>query len=641
MANNITFSYSHGSSTPSVPYRLNDGLANVLSGLGTGSDGHSAASRWFTRPIDQTEIEASWRTSWLSRKVHSVPVNDIIRPWRRWIATPEQIKLIEKEERRLGLRQRVRKALLFSRLYGGAAIVMGVLGDSPSEPLDVAKVKAGGLSYLHVLTRYELMVQGVNMDPGSPQYGEPLSYIVNGGTSTIPLHPSRVVRFVNGELPDKLAFAEQTWGDPLLMSLRDVLINADAAQGNFAALTGKARTSTLKIPGLVNMIATSAGEQALIKKTQLAKQFEGMFHVNLISAPAKSGEAGEEWQHDQINFANLSEIGTWFIQNVAGASDIPLTRLFGMSAAGLNSTGDGDLSNYHASLDTGRELDLRPRLEMIDEVLIRSALGSRDENIWFTYEPFEVDSDEIKVKNAQGRATALKTLSESNTVPSEVLAKIAKASIIDSGDYPGAEDAYKEFDAAGGDLAEINPPAADNDNGAIGAATEAGVAAGKSASVAAADARAMLTDAQPMTLYVSRPVENASDIREHFEAQGVAVTVLDDKMHVTIAYSRTPVDWFAVSPDDWREPVLKLPEGDARMMEVFGTTLVQLFASSQLSWRHEEILRAGATWDHPSYQPHYSLDYSYDGVSVEGIKPWLGPIVLGAERFEEIDTTEV
>lgn len=620
--------------------RFYDGMKNVLSGLGTGRDSHAAGSAWYNRPMSQPEIEAAYRTSWLAKKIHDVPPTDMIAPWRVWQATPDQVTAIEKEERRLGLKKRVRKAMIFARMYGGSAIMMGIAGDDPSQPLDLNRVKLGGLSYLHVLTRHEVTVSGIDMDPGSSTYGEPLAYMVNGGGNMVSVHPTRMVRFTFGDLPDQLAFSESSWGDPLMTSLRDAIANADTAQGNFAALTSKALTSTLSTPGLLDIVSTAAGEQKFIEKTRVMQAFRSMFNLNIVAGPSKTGDLGETLTDTSFSFANVPQMGSWFIQMAAAAASMPMTKLGSISPGGLNSAGDGDAENYIQLLSSGRELDLTPAIQMIDEPLIRSALGVRDEKIYFTWEPFQSESETDKVVNAQGRALAIKTLSDSGTMPNEVLAKIVKAQVIDSGDYPGAEDAYKEFEAGGDDLAEINPPAepAANDN-VLAAATEGMVAAGKSASVAAKDAIALLTDARPMTLYVSRAVTNFADIRAWFEDQGVAVTVPDASGHVTVAYSRQPIDWLTVGADDWgsTNPGLTVQAGGPRLMDVFNGTLVQIFGSSQLSYRHEAILRAGATWDHPDFNPHFSLNYDFGSGSVDGIKPWLGPIELGMERFEEVN----
>lgn len=71
-------------------------------------------------------------------------------------------------------------------------------------------------------------------------------------------------------------------------------------------------------------------------------------------------------------------------------------------------------------------------------------------------------------------------------------------------------------------------------------------------------------------------------------------------------------------------------------MEQFGKATVLLFSSSDLQWRHMAIREAGASWDHPEYQPHVTISYEFDGELSE-VEPYRGKIELGPEIFEEID----
>ena len=56
-----------------------------------------------------------------------------------------------------------------------------------------------------------------------------------------------------------------------------------------------------------------------------------------------------------------------------------------------------------------------------------------------------------------------------------------------------------------------------------------------------------LNDAAPRTLYVSRRVLNAGAIIDWAKDQGFETTLPAEDLHVTIAYSRTPVDWMKVT----------------------------------------------------------------------------------------------
>jgi hypothetical protein len=161
----------------------------------------------------------------------------------------------------------------------------------------------------------------------------------------------------------------------------------------------------------------------------------------------------------------------------------------------------------------------------------------------------------------------------------------------------------------------------------------------------------LVTDATPRTLYVRRDVINAKEILTWARSQGFgksgAKQLTADDLHVTITFSRTPVDWMKMgsatdfgSYDDKGE--LFVPPGGPRMLERLGPekdAVVLLFSNSQLCWRHEDMVRNGASWDFPEYQPHITIAYDKPdgGMDISKIEPYRGQIVLGPEIFEEVD----
>lgn len=163
---------------------------------------------------------------------------------------------------------------------------------------------------------------------------------------------------------------------------------------------------------------------------------------------------------------------------------------------------------------------------------------------------------------------------------------------------------------------------------------------------------ASVKDAEPRTLYVRRDVLNAADIAKHYEDQlgDLGALLMDPaKWHVTIAYSRTPVDWIKVGESwlhsDDENGVLRVKPGGARLHARLGVeskdAVVLQFTSSHLTYRWRDFCDAGAQWDFDDYQPHVTIAWDKDSVLDEGIlrelKPWQGEIVLGPEIFEEID----
>lgn len=160
----------------------------------------------------------------------------------------------------------------------------------------------------------------------------------------------------------------------------------------------------------------------------------------------------------------------------------------------------------------------------------------------------------------------------------------------------------------------------------------------KAGQVTADQATLLMADARPRSLYVWRDVVNVAQIRAWAKEQGLPE--LNNDLHVTIAYSRTPIDWIkAGNASDWgsgqKRDQLIIPEGGPRAVEPLGDqSAVLLFASSQLAWRHRQILEAGASHDFSDYVIHISLTAA--DVDLDGIEPYRGPIVLGPEIFEEV-----
>lgn len=142
-------------------------------------------------------------------------------------------------------------------------------------------------------------------------------------------------------------------------------------------------------------------------------------------------------------------------------------------------------------------------------------------------------------------------------------------------------------------------------------------------------------DSRERPLYVSRPVLNAADILAWAKEQGFASTLPPDDLHVTVAYSRAPVAWHTIPPETH---TIEAVGGDRAVTPLGNAGAVVLkFAHDGLADRWQRLRDAGCSWDHPGYQPHVSLTYDGKDMSLDGIEPYAGPILLGPETFAELD----
>jgi len=135
------------------------------------------------------------------------------------------------------------------------------------------------------------------------------------------------------------------------------------------------------------------------------------------------------------------------------------------------------------------------------------------------------------------------------------------------------------------------------------------------------------------TLYVHRPLLNADDLIKWAREQGFETTLPPDDMHVTIAFSREPVDWDRIT----RAPDKVIVSTGSRSIEQFGEAVVLQFGSLQLMNRWQDFKDIGASWDHPSYKSHVTITYNApEGLDLDEVVPYDGKLVFGPEVYAPV-----
>ena len=597
---------------------VRDGLASMVSGLGTERD--KAATVYYTEPqLDQQQLVNAYRGSWMARKIVDIPALDSCRNWRAWQAKADQIAAIEAEEKRLNVKGKTLEARKKSRLFGGAAIYMD-FGDDASQPLDLERVEKGALRFLTVFTPRQLIPGEIETDPMSEFYGRPKSYsMVSGSAGQVTIHPSRLTIFYGNELPenDVVTSAASAWGDSVLTSCMDAVKQAESTSANVASLVFEANVDVIAMDGLMDLVGKPDGERKITERYRIAMQGKGNIKTLIL-------DGKEKYDRKSITFGSLPDLIDRFNQNSAGAADIPMTRFFGMSPGGLNASGDSDLRNYYDRVRAGQELEMQPAMYRQDEALIRSATGQRDPAIYYEWNPLWQMSEKEKADVFKTKADAARTIVGAggkalSIIPINAVSDALVNELVEDGTLAGLEAAIAQH----GKLSEQKP--AKTDPGAVGSEAPA----------------KPVTDAAPRTLYVSRKLLNADEFIEWAKGQGFKTTTPADDLHVTITFSRAPVDWLKMG-ENWsgdRNGNVTVQPGGARIVEALGDkgAVVLLFNSATLSYRHESMMQAGASWDFPEYQPHVTITYQGQGVDLSKVEPYRGKLVFGPEIFAELN----
>lgn len=236
------------------------------------------------------------------------------------------------------------QALKWARLFGGGAVIIQTGDDDPSTPLDVTKIKETTPILFKAADRWELtgnypMDVNPNLTPSELKDENKNSYTYYG----IQVHPSRVLRINGKEAPSLTRPRLQGWGmsemERLVRSINQYVKNQDVVY----ELIDEAKVDVYKIAGFNSALMNDAGTYNVQKRIQAANMVKN--YNKAITMDVK-----DEYEQKQITFAGLSDILTQIRQGLAADCKMPMTKLFGLSAAGFNS-GEDDIENYNSMVD--------------------------------------------------------------------------------------------------------------------------------------------------------------------------------------------------------------------------------------------------------------------------------------------------
>lgn len=587
---------------------------------------------------------AAYMQSGMMRKVIAIPAEDRVREWRDWQADADQITAIEAEEKRLNIIAKVQEAEVL-RGIGGGAIVIITAGDH-SSPLTPAMIAKGGIVALNVVSRWQITGKDWVNELASPRYGEPLMWTMNGGeVGATPIHPSRVICFRGARLPagHAVSLEESFWGDSRLLRVYTEVTRSDDTQAWFSALVRKAKLLRIGIPDLLDLEPAQ-----LNARVELIASGESSLNATVYRSSAAADDPGEKIDDYQIAWTGIPAMMDAFDQRVAAVADIPFTRLMGRSPAGMNSTGAYDDLNWVKAVTTGQKLETRPCLEALDPFLLRSA-GVDASNVTWAFAPLSVPTEKEQTDTFKVLMEAVEKVQNTGAIPDRVFSEVVQNLLIEREVMPGLQqalDALPESERFGlspdNDGGDDDPSAIQAGGGDPRLAGGGGVSgSGAPARRAANDAATWLTDATPRALYVQRKLLNAGDVIAWAKDNGFASTLPATDMHVTILYSRTPVDPMKMGRS-WAEDEkghITVRPGGPRAIERLGENAIVLrFVAPDLEYRHREMVEAGGSHDWPEYQPHVTISYSApDGVDVETLKAFNGELRFGPEEFSALD----
>lgn len=584
---------------------VTDNLVNLVSGLGT-ARAKSAHSTFVDMMYSDAELMTTYRQNWVAGRIIDVPAMACTREWRSWQAKKRQIDRIERLERDLGLQGKIRQAKQLGDLLGGAAIYIGTNATDPSKPI---KVESETLKYLTVFTKTHLSGGEQDNDIASEYFGQPKFYTLStADQQNIEIHPSRLIRFVGKRIPDANAAVQinNGWGDSVLVSCMAVILRNESTAANAGELVFESKVDVIGVPGLMSQLNDAEYRSSVLEMISLQVQAKGITKTLLM-------DAAQSYASHNATFAGVPELMREFQQECSGASGIPRSILFGATEGGLNNKGEAESRVWSEQVNTIQSQEFSPAMAKFDELLLFNALGRRPQEVHYIWNNIWKPTKKEEADIGKVVADTIKVLNDTALFNSDALSKAAVNMLTEQGVVPGLEGAIEEF---GNEPEEAEIPAP----------------------------RVNANDAEPRSLYVSRKVVNTSDILKWAKDQGFNDLEEAGDLHVTITYSRAPVDWMKMG-ESWsneKNGNMEIKPGGPRIVEQLGGqgAVVLMFGSSELSWRNRWMREEGASWDYEEYQPHITISYNAIDLDLSKVEPYTGKIVLGPEIFEEIDESK-
>lgn len=355
--------------------RTTDSFQNLVAKIGLGTDNLSSSGTYGFNPITRQRTLLEWihRGSWVAGLAVDIIPDDMTRNGVEITGDvdPDDKEKIEELAQILNIWGELRDTAAWGRLYGGALCVPLIDGQDYATPLRIETVGKGQFKGLMVLDRWMVQpsIEDLVTEPG-PALGKPKFYTVMQnapGMRAMRIHWTRCIRMDGNRLPYWQRVTENLWSSSVLERVYDRLLAFDSTTAGASQLVYKSYLRTYAIKGL-RELASAGGEalQGLAAYVMMMARFQSIEGITLIDAEDKF----EAHQHGA--FSGLSDVLIHFGQQISGAIQIPLVRLFGQSPAGLNSTGESDLKTYYDNISNQQNRELKVGVTMIYRLLAQT-----------------------------------------------------------------------------------------------------------------------------------------------------------------------------------------------------------------------------------------------------------------------------
>lgn len=377
-----------------------DGWTNLFTGLGTKQDKTTYTSFHGYSWLDDRMLAEMWVGDGYAKKISKVFADDATREWVK-IKNDTDNEIFNKLDK-LKAYKNFNLALLWQRHFGGSLVIMGINdGGKLEDEVQFDKIKS--VDYLRVYDRVHVYLTNFNFlsDPNSKNYGEPEFYtIMPKWSAPYNVHRSRVLVFKGLDVPDWMQTNRWWfWGMSVLQPIWTDLKNLSSSINHVVKLLYEFVVGKIPIKNLAKIMAENDWEGKVRNAIDIIDLGKSIINAQIYDAdsPAPSRES--------VGVAGLPDLLDRFMMFLSGVSEIPVTKLFGRSAAGMNSTGDGDQSDYYDGVKSYQKNEFKgPIQELVNIINVSKEIIKKVDSPIVEFNPLKQLTETEQLANKKTQA---------------------------------------------------------------------------------------------------------------------------------------------------------------------------------------------------------------------------------------------
>lgn len=359
---------------------LRDTMVNMLTGMGTTKD---KRMRTYVQVniLQAGAFECLYDDSAMAKKVVDIYPKNATREWIEIEGLEQQQKeKLEKELKRIKLKNKFYKAGRYSRLYGAGAILISDGTSLNNLVLPLKLTNKTKIQALVVFGNHELEPSNEKItDINETNFGMPAFYTLTSNRSenqdlnSVNIHSSRFI-IIQGEETSESTFELNGYFNlSVLQRLNQILIDYTSSYDVLPNLISDFRVFVFKMKDLVQTMTESeeingtckSGEEEIKDRAEALRMARSILSMFMVDA---------EDSIEQItpNISGLKELYDKIDARLIAESDIPHTILMGESPNGSNATGNSTTIDWYSKVKDWQTRNYQDGLDRIFEILSKS-----------------------------------------------------------------------------------------------------------------------------------------------------------------------------------------------------------------------------------------------------------------------------